>query len=234
MNKLRYRVPLILIGAVLIVGAFAALHGELAETKPTFRGNLTGLLPAKQDLPKWEVSQRPLAESPEQQKGVSELLNFSDAAYVEYESPGMRVSIYLAYWAPGRMPHRLVAGHTPDVCWVGGGWIPRETDRVESTASSGSWTLEHRIFEMKGQREHVVFCHLVDGVPTTYGTGREPPWYAMFADMFRSGLRQRGEQFFIRISSDRPWGEFKDAAPVRLFLERVARVVRVNSSVQSG
>src|SRR5690606_27133761 len=40
----------------------------------------------------------------------------------DYISGPLRLSVYVAYWEPAKMSSRLVAGQTPDVCWVGAGW----------------------------------------------------------------------------------------------------------------
>ena len=160
------------------------------------------------------------------QKAVDELLHFSQACYTDYGLGGLRVSIYVAYWQPGRMPHRLIAGHTPDVCWVGGGWecLARRTELVPTAAPRGhTLTMEGRAYSLREQTEYVVFCHLVGGKAVSYDTGREPPWYASIADLFTRGLQQRDEQCFVRISSNRPLPEFISTPPVRLFLQAVAK-----------
>ena len=36
------------------------------------------------------------------------------------------------------------------------------------------------------------------------------------------GFRQREEQFFVRISSNRPLDEFRDTPPVQIFLRRLS------------
>lgn len=59
-------------------------------------------------------------------KAVGELLNYSQGLHWDYLGPnGQRLSVYLAYWSADKMSSRLVAGHTPDVCWVAGGWKRR-------------------------------------------------------------------------------------------------------------
>ena len=56
----------------------------------------------------------------------------------------------------------------------------------------------------------------------SYGTGGVPPWYGFLADLWARWFRQREEQFFVRISSNRPLGEFKDTPPVQVFLRRLS------------
>ncbi len=138
----------------------------------------------------------------------------------------LRGSFYAAYWQPGKMSHRLVASHTPDVCWVGGGWrcVIRGTESL--SGPQGSLEVQHRVFEQGGRVEHVMFCHLVGGRELSYRTGQEPPWHAVFTDIFKHGTRQREEQLFLRISSNRPVREFKESAPVELFVQRLLAAIK--------
>ncbi len=195
----------------------------MVGTTKSIAVKLADLLPPEADIVGWSATQQPIAESAEMKRAVGELLNYDDAFFVIYSSAGMRVSIYAAYWSPGKMSHRLIATHTPDVCWVGGGWQRLRSDvkYVPVLEKARRLRLEHRIFALRGQTEHVAFCHLVGGTPMTYETGAEPPWYAMFRDLLSKGLRQREEQLFLRISSDRPFEEFKDAPPVKHFLRKL-------------
>jgi hypothetical protein len=154
------------------------------------------------------------------------------------------------------MSHRLIAGHTPDVCWVGAGWVGRKAESVKLKAESlrlkaesvrleaeggkleaeglklkaenlklsdeRGLPMEYREFQLGGQTEYVVFGHVVGGRSMSYGTGDLPPWYGFVADLWARGLRQREEQFFVRISSNRPLAEFQDTPPVRCFIQRLS------------
>jgi hypothetical protein len=69
----------------------------------------------------------------------------------------------------------------------------------------------------------------------SYGTGGVPPWYGFLADLFAKGFRLREEQFFVRISSNRPLTEFKDAPPVQFFLQRLsAELVKMRRASGDG
>jgi hypothetical protein len=208
----------VLVACVVFVGVGAAL----APTQ-RFLGTLKHLLPRADDLPHWSLTYSPVAETAEMQRAVGEILNFDDAVHAIYTSGDMHVAIYAAYWSPGKMSHRLVAGHTPDVCWVGGGWTPQVLPKSVdySVAGLGTLPLEHRVYRLRERTEHVVFCHLIGGKAMSYGTAGLPPWYAAFSDLFTKGMRQREEQFFVRISSNRPWEEFQETPPVRIFVPRL-------------
>lgn len=194
-RSLRFAAPLL----ILILAVGFVLYGSLRVPEPQFTGNLRDLLAAPPAG--WQMKEKPIADTPEMKEAVGELLNFDDGVFVDYLGPaGERISVYLAYWSPGRMSHRLVAGHTPDVCWPGAGWIKikeGDTSQLLPTVPTG----ETRTFTLGQVPEHVWYWHLVGKESKRYRTGFAPPWYASIVDIFEKGLNQREEQFFIRISS---------------------------------
>jgi len=212
--------------SLLLIGAIALIaYGNTRPRVQTFHGKLAELLP---EAPQgWTRTIRPVADTPEMQKRTAELLNFDDGVFADYTNGTERLSVYVAYWTPGRMSHRLVATHTPDVCWVNVGWkcVKRGTTRMELAAGSSNsgklapthlsaghlsqlsdtrhqfFPAESRTFTAHGTTEYVWFWHIVGGRPKSYGTGAEPPWHASLVDLFTKGLNQRDEQFFIRLST---------------------------------
>ncbi len=196
-------------GIVLLAGlALVFLEGQPAPQR-TFEGEVQDLLPNPDQIPGWTIEHQPIADTPELRAKVDQELNYDDAIFAVYTKGNQRISVYVAYWSPGKMPHRLVATHTPDVCWVGAGWRATESSSHLSLEVGGPVkTLkpcESRVMELNGNTEHVLFWHLLDGTPMSYGTRGLPPWYATFADLFTRKLSQRPEQFFIRISSNQPF-----------------------------
>jgi hypothetical protein len=179
------------------------------------RGPLSKLLPAQ--LENGTVRDEPIAASDEMKKAVGELLNFNDGLFRIYQLPDARVSVYVAWWEAGRMSPRLVATHTPDVCWPGNGWTRDQTAEgglgslSEELRTKGFAQGECRVFSMQNKPEYVVFWHKVGDEMLSYGTGFAPPWWAWIDEMWRGGLNLRNEQLFVRISSDKPlekiWGK---------------------------
>jgi hypothetical protein len=87
--------------------------------------------------------------------------------------------------------------------------------------------MEYRVFQFDGQTEYVVFDQIVGGRSMSYGTGGLPPWYGFLSDLWTRGFRQREEQFFLRISSNRPLAEFKDTEPVTILLGRFQKTLKL-------
>ena len=182
---------------------------------------LAKILPA--DLAGWASHDRPIAESEEERAAVSEALNYDDAIFRVYQRGGEFFAVYIAHWAPGKMPKKSIATHTPDVCWAGNGWARQrdeerrpladgesEADAVRrAVAAAGLMPAQFRIFAGDGTTpratQHLVFWHVYGGAAISYDTGKEPPWYAWMSDLNKDGLGQRKEQWFVRIGSSLPY-----------------------------
>jgi hypothetical protein len=174
--------------------AVASPKVPLAETLPGALGD-------------WTVKDKSIAETEEMKRAVGELLNFDDAVFRSYRRGTLEFDVYVAYWRPGKMSHRLVAGHTPDVCWVQSGWTLQQAvnDRVLKSGPGMLAPAQYRVFkDTRGTPREVVFWHVSGTRLIAYdGTGT-PPWWAVFSDLARYGLNQRESQYFIRISSPQP------------------------------
>ncbi len=192
--------------ALLLLAAVAlVIYGNTRPLERTFHGKLSNLLP---EAPSgWTRTLRPIADTPEMQKAIGEILNYDDGVFADYTRGSNRLSVYIAYWTPGKMQHRQVASHTPDVCWVNAGWTCKESGGTSYELLAPSYRFppaEARTFVTNGTTEYVWFWHLVGGKSKSYSTEGLPPWYASFADVLETGFNQREEQFFIRLSSPQP------------------------------
>jgi len=194
-------------GCVLGFGLGLILYGSLRRLpEPSFKARLSAALPSAAKLPGWARVEEEIAATPEMKRAVDELLNFDDAAFFTYTRGEDRVSVYVAYWKPGTMSQRLISVHTPDVCWVGNGWEVRRRESRVSLAARGEKTpppAEWREMRLADKTERVLFWHLVGGQPRDLSSPIAP-WYSFLTEMISGGLQQREEQFFIRISSNRP------------------------------
>jgi hypothetical protein len=210
--------------AAVILGvgiALVAWEGRF-KAEQRFHGTLRDLMPEPTAAGGWSVKYASVADTPEMQRAVTEILNFTEAVYADYTRGPLRISVYLAYWRPGAMHVRAIANHTPDVCWTKAGWNCTRRETIESLPITGGTVreTEHRSFDIHGQTEHVVFWHLAGEEIVSYRTGGRPPWYAAIADFFRWGNQQQQEQFFLRISSNRPLEEFWGSEVVQGLLSR--------------
>ena len=145
-------------------------------------------------------------------------LRRGDAANAE----PVQITLYLAYWSPGQAPVSLVAAHTPEACWPGGGWTTQPTAPITRPFASGQRFLpppEYRAFAQASFLQHVWYWHLYDGRSITQKDPRSPLQLLKLA--WNYGFRTAGEQMFVRVSSNRPWDEIHDDP---LLVEILARL----------
>ena len=200
------RVGLIFTAGVLLAGV-AAIIGQRETPVGVSIEAFNELLPRANEPPGWSAAQRPVADTEEMKRAVAELLNFDAGGLVIYTNGDLQISIYAAYWKPGKMSPRLVAGHTPDVCWVLNGWVCQSAGIADLEVANGQrLRVKTRVFVAPvGAPQHVMFCHLVDGFPRDYGQFGEPTWYTFLSKLRGGGLNLREEQLFFRISSNHPF-----------------------------
>ncbi len=137
-----------------------------------------------------------------------------------------QITVYIAYWAPGQTSVSRVASHSPDACWPGSGWNAQPvTDKPELPAVPGLSIApgEHRVFKNSaGFAQNVWFWHIYDGHVIDYRDPYSLP--ALFQIALQYGFRREGEQYFVRLSSNKPWAELKDEPVVREILGNLNRV----------
>jgi hypothetical protein len=219
------RVTLFAGSAILVAGVVLFFVGLRPPPPRTFHGPVKDLLPKIEELPGWSVEYLPIADTPEMKAKVDEVLNYDDAVFAVYTRGVERISIYIAYWMPSKMPYRMIATHTPDVCWVGGGWRTEEASNGVVLASDEGIRLlacEQRTMSLNGHREHVIFWHVAEGKSLLYGIQGPAPWHAAITDLFSRRLNQRPEQFFVRVSSPNSvyWGTHPLLARLRTSILR--------------
>ena len=211
---------LALAGTVLCFAIVWMAFGEDRTALSRHGKSLSGLLPTG-DIDGWSGALEPIAESREMTTATWNVLRYDDVAYASYRRGVDHMTVFCAYWKPGSMSYRSVAGHNPEVCWPGQGW--KCTGKEVATLAPAGWRWSFpktrlQSYMMHGVTEYVLFWHLVDGrvfIPTT------PSYTGMtfIPDLFRIGVRQRNEQYFVRISSNLPFNHFTEVEALRLVLE---------------
>lgn len=194
-----------LLAAVALVAFF------YARTRPAIRTDapvpdLAAILPATADG--WEVH---TSTDVYEFRDTLHTTHLAQRIYTRPTAAGEEVVIvYLAYWRPGQASVSLVASHTPDACWPGAGWeaVPVGNPRVRLEV--GPRTLpeaEMRDFRSGSFPQTVWYWHLYDGRPLAHENPNSPAELLRLAWTY--GFRREGDQLFVRISSNRPWSEFR-------------------------
>lgn len=224
LRRLKTRWSVFVAVLALFGGIALVTYGELRPLpEAKFKGRLTDVLPKAEEVPGWEIQHEEIADTPEMKKAVSELLNFDDAVFTSYTRGVERISIYIAYWKPGRMSHRLVAGHTPDVCWVGSGWtiVSKSENALVFSGGERTWPAQRRQMSRGKIGEVVLFWHFAGRDLVSYRAG-VPPWHAVFTDVFKKRFEQRQEQIFLRVSAPVSFRDDSRNQVMQILLGRLA------------
>lgn len=208
--------------ALLVLAAAAAL--QFAQVRDVKEGDqsmerrpiaLAERIPVA--LPGWAGRDEPLGANEVVSTAVERTLNYDDYVFRIFRRGDTTLGVYVAYWAPGRMPIQKVASHTPDRCWTENGWRCLEMKHGVAVAATGGDLLpaQWRIFEppsaAQSHKEHVLFWHLVGDRLYDYGqrfnaTPRAIDWWRDTVAYATSGS---DAQYFIRVTSNRPFEQLE-------------------------
>ncbi len=144
---------------------------------------------------------------------ILETDNLGQRTYVRQLPNGepLQVTFYIAYWRPGQADVSVVATHTPDACWPGAGWTPLPTDvstAILPLTDRNAHEAQYRLFTNERIPQHVWFWHSYDGEVIPEFNPRRP--LQLLKSVFAYGVRNNGEQLFVRMSSNQTWDVFAD------------------------
>ena len=205
----------------LLVAALASFffaNSRSSHDAPAAVPALAEILPAA--APGWEVR---TPDDLYQFSGILETTHLLQRSYLR--SDGAKdltdVTVYIAYWPPGQTSVSRVASHTPDACWPGSGWLAQDGLSLHRTTPSVAGRrlapAEYRLFKNeRGYPQHVWFWHVFDGRVIDYQDPYSLP--ALLQIALKYGFGRQGSQYFIRISSNRPWSELEQEPLLRQIL----------------
>jgi len=185
--------------------------------------NLASLLPVR--AADWEVM---TPNNLYQFADILQTSNLIERTYLRPAGPGQftQLTVYVAYWAPGQASVSRVASHTPDACWPGSGWFAQPVADAKDVPAVPGLIIspgEHRVFRNNvGFPQNVWFWHIYDGRVISYRDPYSIP--ALFQIALQYGFRRPGDQFFVRISSNKPWSELQHEPVVREILTNLTRI----------
>lgn len=219
--------------AVLLLGAFLlqAFRSPAAGTKlASVSGQLGKLVP--ETLPGWQAQDLPLGPNELVRNRTTELLQYDDYVYRQYVQGLRQFAVYAAYWSPGKMPTRLVSTHTPDRCWTENGWkcIDQKFGITINHAGFSLRAVQWRIFEPPAgdTKEYVLFWLLVGGKPYDFGQrlNTVPNPMRWWLDVVEEATSGNQEQFFVRVTSHRPFEELAGDPAWEELLRALGRIGR--------
>lgn len=214
---------IVILGLVVVL----AVAGSMLYTtyfyhpEAHMKGKLEEILVS--ELPGWRVEDLDLASSEEMQERVAQILNYSQALFRSYTRGDVQVGVYVGYWEPKMMPVRQVQAHTPDVCWVRNGWELTDGQYAVLFKAQGDplRPAEVRELQKQGHVQYVAYWHIIGERTYVNRTGTDGQWDRLdpIKSLFRFGLHQQEEQFFIRISSNRPLDQIWDDPDFQQIIE---------------
>jgi len=115
------------------------------------------------EIPGWRFVPEPVSETVQEILATTNLVNGMFVA-----ESGERVTGFAAEWRAEDSRSMSVVQHTPDICWVGAGWVPvalGQPDHVDLPFEGRMMRFECRVFGTPNgeRREVVVWCTLLGG-----------------------------------------------------------------------
>lgn len=198
---------------------FASSRPATREGRPL--PDLPALLPARAEG--WQVV---TPDDLYQFAGILQTTHLLERTYLRKLSDTdlVQFTVYVAYWPAGQASVSRVASHTPDACWPGAGWTPHplsDAPEIPELPGLKFSAGERRLFlSAEGYRQNVWFWHIYDGRVLDYRDPYSVP--ALLQIALQYGFRRQGDQFFIRISSNKSWRELAAEPVVRQIMTNLA------------
>lgn len=174
----------------------------------------------------WHSEDLSLGETEAVSGAVKKILNYDEALLRVYKKADREFSVYLAYWQAGKMSSREIAFHIPDKCWIAAGWKRTSAEYFYQKEFEGRLLApaQLRQFKAGGATQYVMYWHIFNGQAIAYNPDGSPSDLSMLTDLWRRGLRQKGEQYFIRISSPTPLEPLWQDEGFQEVMEQVVRL----------
>ncbi len=215
------KIALLTFASLICLGLFGVFVRQEIFYNPEqhFAASLDTAISA--DLPGWESEELEFTDY------EGEILNYEEAIHRVYRQGDREVDVYVGYWKPKQMPVREVQSHTPDVCWVRNGAELKDKEFSVQLTSEGTplHPAEFRSFRMPGSGDikHVYYWHTVgDTLYVNRVKAGQFDRLDPIKTVFTYGLDQMQEQFFVRLSSNKPFYDiFKTDPGMRQLLSEL-------------
>ena len=206
----------LLVSSLTVLGFASALQVYSSTTlrhESSLKGKkLADLLPTK--ATGWTFTESAMGASEAATGRVQDILKYDEAVVRNYEKDGLRVSVYVAYWTPAKVPYSVCGVHSPDSCWVLNG-MKREDRRYGVAKQAGPLTLkpfEYGKYSTEKHTTETIWWHLVGGEPNRYEdqsagwvyglAGKWERTRLLVRDLGKYGLDGQKEQFFVRLTPE--------------------------------
>lgn len=202
--------------------------------EPTLERELSEIVPDR--LSGWKVRDMDIADSPESSARVGDFLKYDDFLVREFKRGETFVTLYIAYWTPGKVPYRWAGAHTPDTCWVLNGWTQEDRKYNVPLENEGQdlKPAEFGVYEKDGEAQKVYFWHMIGDTPFGYKQKGRPNIFGALEDVRQFGFNLRQEQFFVRLSSNRDLEELKKMPEFNKILDSLEEIGLAKDAPETG
>jgi hypothetical protein len=157
----------------------------------------------------WIAEDLPIGDTELLKQTSQETLRYDDYIFRRYRRGNVELTVYVAYWHPGKHPPQMIAQHTPDMCWTLNGMTCEEMrfhvrTRIDQREL---WPAQWRKFRSpSGEVIYTMFWHLVGQRPFDYGSElyNVPDPVTYWVEAINFALTKRRPQLFFRVTSSEP------------------------------
>lgn len=206
--------------------------GPYARRVKMIEPDLTQYIP--KSISGWRVEDLPIAESPEMLKVVEGILRYDASSFRVYRSKNTEISVFLAYWLPGKVDNKAIEAHTPDICWVHNGWrmeIKRPLPKIR--IDGFDIPVDHyRGFNIRGNNSDVVFWLISGSEVMKLSSISEGDLTftervtRRISQVFQVATTEPKPQLFIRVSVNGNISSLMDSEPLKIYLKLMACMIR--------
>ena len=179
----------------------------------------------RSEIKGWTYEETPISQSAEKVLVADRTVNG------EFRRDGRPVRVFSAKRYEEKSNEIGLFVHTPDRCWVEGGWKiePVTPDLVEVTVQGVRLAFERRVFDYRGQRELVYFCGLVGGQSLPYRLDHN------LSVGMRTALKESQESAgaAARVSDRHFWKRLGDSFKSRRALDGPKQFIRISTPVKA-
>lgn len=179
------------------------------------------------NITNWKWEEVPVGKSAERMLVADRMVNG------EFASPnGKTVRVFSAKRYQEKQNEVGLFVHTPDRCWVQGGWKiePVEQDVLALEIHGLKIPFERRLFEGGGTRELVYFTGLTAGQPLPYRLDHN----LSVSQRFQTKSLERSEGAALRASDKKLWTRVWESFTHRRQLFGPKQFVRISTPVEHG
>ncbi len=214
-------------GLLLLVEVLLMALTAVVTASPDGR-SLAERLP--REVAGWRMEKRGVGETASVESATAMALQYDEAEVRIYRQGNVQIEVFVARWGAGKTSINVPAGHLPDKCWALSGWVKMRAETSDVRGEEWAW----RRFQAPHVMLETLFAHSAGGVRVPYTPEGRIGYPKLLQRMFRQPFALRGEQYFVRLSSETPVVDWWAVPGFQELYADIARILRIASSDTSA